>query len=206
MWPTRARAKGGLLGLTGGIGSGKSLAARLIREAGTPVLDADEVAREVVAPGNPAHAEIVAAWPEVRAADGTIDRKRLGSIVFGDPAARTRLESITHPRIVERSLEHARALAAQGHTLVFYEAALLVETGRYRQLDGLVVVTAPEDVRIRRIMARDGITAEEARARMTAQLPEDAKAAVASYLLVNDGDVASLRTRVRDMLAHFRRA
>src|SRR6185369_7225451 len=121
--------------------------------------------------GQPAHAEIAAAWPEVIGPDGAIDRKRLGAKVFADPAARARLESITHPRIQERCLAEARALEAAGHRLAFYEASLLVETGRQGDFDGLVVVTAGEEQQLARVQARDGSTREQALARLKAQLP-----------------------------------
>ena len=117
---------GKLIGLTGNIGSGKSSVARLFTARGIPVIDADGLLREVQAPGQPAHAEIAAAWPETVAPDGGIDRKRLGRIVFADPAARKRLEAITHPRIQELSRARAAALADAGHQLALYEATLLV--------------------------------------------------------------------------------
>ena len=113
---------GKLIGLTGNIGSGKSTVARMFAARGIPVIDADGLLREVQAPGQPAHAEIAAAWPEAVAPDGGIDRKRLGRIVFADPAARKRLEAITHPRIQELSRARAAALADAGHELVLYEA------------------------------------------------------------------------------------
>src|SRR5689334_10260551 len=126
---------GGLkvFGLTGGIGSGKSTVAQLFAARGVAVVDADALAREVVAPGGPAYGDVAAAWPEAIAADGTVDRKRLGGIVFGDPAARARLEAMTHPRIAAAADARFAALAAQGHRLALYEATLLVESGRWRE-------------------------------------------------------------------------
>jgi dephospho-CoA kinase len=195
-----------LLGLTGGIASGKSTVARFIAEQGIPVLDADRLAREVVAPGQPAAAAIAAAWPEVTSAAGTIDRARLGKIVFADPAARARLEAITHPRIQALAAERAAELARQGHRLAFYEASLLVETGRHRALDGLVVVTASIEKQLARAMARDGLTLPEARARLAAQLPLAEKIAVATHLIDNDGDLEATRAQVQALLAGLRRA
>jgi dephospho-CoA kinase len=192
-----------LVGLTGGIGSGKSTVARMIAETGVPVLDADRLAREVVAPGQPAHGEIVAVWPEVAAADGSIDRKRLAALVFADPAARARLEAITHPRIQAASEERARELERQGHSLAFYEASLLVETGRHRELDGLVVVTAPEEQQVRRVMARDGIGEAEVRARMAAQLPLSDKVRAATQVIANDGDLAATRAQVAAVIKSY---
>jgi dephospho-CoA kinase len=190
-----------LVGLTGGIGTGKSTVARMIRAAGVPVLDADVLAREVVAPGQPALAAIAAAWPDVVAADGTLDRKRLGAKVFADPAARARLEAITHPRIQERCQIEAQALEAAGHRLAFYEASLLVETGRQRDFDGLVVVTADEEQQLARVQARDGSTREQALARLRAQLPADEKRKVATHIVDNSGDLEHTRGQVAALIA-----
>jgi dephospho-CoA kinase len=190
-----------LIGLTGGIGTGKSTVAQMIRAGGVPVLDADVLAREVVAPGQPAHAAIAAEWPEVIRPDGSLDRKRLGARVFGDPAARARLEAITHPRIQEKALEAARALEAAGHTLAFYEASLLVETGRHRDFDGLVVVTADEEQQLARVQARDRSTREQALARLRAQMPAAEKRRVATHLIDNSGDLEGTRRQVEKLLA-----
>jgi dephospho-CoA kinase len=195
-----------LVGLTGNIGSGKTTIGRLFAARGIPVIDADELLREVQAPGQPAHAEIAAAWPEAVAPDGRIDRKRLGKIVFGDPdpAARRRLEAITHPRIQELSRARATALAAGGHDLVIYEASLLIESGRDAELDGLIVVTAPDDVRIARVVARDGVSEDDVRARMRAQLPQEEKVRRATYVIANDGDRAATAAQVDRIIARLR--
>jgi len=194
-----------LVGLTGGIGTGKSTVARLIAERGVPVIDADDVARAVVAPGQPAHADIAAAWPEVISpGDGRIDRKKLGAIVFADPAARKRLEGITHRHIQALSDRRAQELARQGQTLAFYEATLLVETGRYRALDGLVVVTASEATQIARTMARDGLGEPEARARIAAQLPQAEKVRAATHVIDNGGTLDETRAQVDRLLRQLR--
>jgi dephospho-CoA kinase len=188
-----------LVGLTGGIGSGKSTVGRMIAELGVPVLDADQIAREVVAPGQPAHAEIAAAFPDVMVAGpsgATIDRKRLGARVFADPAARKRLEAITHPRIQARAQQLAEALEAAGHRLAFYEASLLVETGRHGEFDGLVVVSASEATQIERAMQRDGASRAEVLARLSAQLPLADKRRVATAIIDNDGDLLATRAAV----------
>lgn len=189
-----------LIGLTGGIGSGKSTVARLLAEQGIPIIDADQLARQVTVPGSPALAEIALQWPHVIAPDGGLDRRKLGAAIFASAEARARLEAIMHPRIVALSRQRAQELAAAGHALAFYEASQLVETGRYRELEALVVVDAPEDTRIARVVARDGATADEVRARMAAQLPMAAKRQVATHVLENDGDLATLRGRVAAML------
>jgi dephospho-CoA kinase len=190
-----------LIGLTGGIGSGKSTVGALIRARGIPVLDADQFAREVVAPGTPALAEIAAAWPDVLRADGTLDRKALGAKVFADPAARDRLQAITHPRIHARLQEEARALAAAGHRLAFYEASLLVETGRHREFDGLVVVSASEEQQLARTMARDGLSRAGAEARLRAQMPLEAKRREATHVIDNGGSLEDTRAQVDALLA-----
>jgi dephospho-CoA kinase len=192
--------------LTGNIGSGKTTVGRLLGARGIPVLDADELLREVQAPGQPAHAEIAAAWPEALAPDGRIDRKRLGKIVFGDPdpAVRKKLEAITHPRIQELSRARAAALAADGHDLVIYEASLLIESGRDKEMDALIVVTAPEATRIARVLARDGVSEDDVRARMRAQLPQEEKVRRATHVIANDGDLAATTAQVDQIIARLR--
>ena len=193
-----------LVGLTGGIATGKSTVARLIAERGIPIVDADQLAREAVEPGQPALAEIARLWPQAFIAhDGRLDRKRLGAIVFADPAARRRLEAILHPRISELCAARAAALAAAGHKLAFYEASLLVETGRHRDFDGLVVVTASPETQIERAMARDHLTREQARARIDAQLPMADKVAVATHVIDNSGDPAATAAQVERLLTEL---
>jgi dephospho-CoA kinase len=193
-----------VLGLTGGIGSGKSTVARLIRELGVPVLDADQLAREVVEPGRPALAEVAATWPAAIGPDGRVDRKRLAAIVFADPAQRLRLEAIMHPRIQALGDERLAALADQGATLAFYEASLLVESGRYKDFDGLVVVTASPEAQLARVLARGDLTEAEARARIAAQLPLAAKVPLATHLIDNGADLSSTRTEVERLVASLR--
>lgn len=189
-----------LIGLTGGIGTGKSTVGRLLRARGIPVIDADELARVAVEPGQPALNDIRAAWPGAITPEGRLDRKALGTIVFADPQARRRLENILHPRILTLAHQRAAALARAGHTVAFYEASLLVETGRHRDLDGLVVVDAPEDARRARIAARDGLTDEQVRARIAAQAPMAEKRRVADFIVENDGDVVALEPKVTALL------
>lgn len=193
-----------LVGLTGGIGTGKSTVAQMIRTAGVPVLDADVISRELMVPGQPAYAEIAKRWPEVVGLGGLVDRKKLGARVFSDPAARKELEAITHPRIQRRVLELAQALEQQGHRLAFYEASLLVETGRHREFDGLVVVVADEEQQLARVQARDGCTREAALARLRAQLPAEAKRKVATEIIDNSGDRAQTEAQVAAMISRLR--
>jgi dephospho-CoA kinase len=196
------------VGLTGGIAAGKSAVGRLFRELGAGVVDADEVAREVVERGSEGLAEVVDAFGSgVLAADGSLDRKKLGAIVFDEPELRKKLEGITHPRIAARSMQLMAAIAARGERLAVYEAALLVENGSYRMMQALVVVAAHEPTQIARVMSRDGLDEPGARARIAAQLPLEKKIAVADFVIWNDGTREELAAKVRDvheaLLARF---
>jgi dephospho-CoA kinase len=186
-----------VIGLTGGIASGKSTVARLLADRGAAIVDADQLARQVVEPGRPALAELVARFgTDILAPDGTLDRKRLGAIAFGDPAARADLGRITHPRIAAASAEAIATLAAAGANVVFYEAPLLVENGAHKQLAGLVVVSATPETQLARAMARDGLDAAAARARIAAQAPLEDKLAAATWVVRNDGDADTLAAEV----------
>lgn len=198
------RVKLKLIGLTGGIGAGKSTVARLLRDRGVPVVDADVLARDVVEPGQPAHAEIAATWPEVIDPAGNIDRRRLAAIVFADPNARLRLENMTHPCIRQRVRDVAADFAQQGYDLAFLEAALLVETGFHRDLDGLVLVTADEELRVSRVMARDAASREQVWARLRAQTDDDERRRAASHIIDNSGDEASTAAQVDRLLLALR--
>jgi dephospho-CoA kinase len=195
---------GKLIGLTGNIGSGKSTVARMFAERGVPVIDADGLARELQAPGQAAYAEIAAAWPEAVAPDGQLDRRRLADIVFADAGALRRLEAIMHPRIQKLSRDRADAFAEAGHPLALYEASLLIESGRDKELDGLIVVTASPAARIARVVARDGLREDEVRARMRAQLPQEEKVRLATHVIDNDGDLVATEAQVDHVLAILR--
>lgn len=192
-------------GLTGGIASGKSSVARRFRDRGVPVVDADQVARDVVAPGTEGLAAVVEAFGDgVLAADGSLDRKRLAAVAFADDDARRRLNAILHPRIAVRTAQLGAELAASGAPLACYEAALLVENGVADAFRPLVLVAAPEREQIRRAMARDAMTEDEALARIRAQMPIDAKRKVADHVIENDGDRAHLDRRADEVLAAIR--
>jgi dephospho-CoA kinase len=185
------------VGLTGGIASGKSTVAAMLREMGAAVVDADALAREVVEPGEPALAEIARRFgPGVIAADGRLDRAALARIVFADEEARRDLGAITHPRVAALAAERTRALADAGAPIVFYEAALLVENGLHRGLSALIVVAVPPEVQLERLIRRDGLSADEARARLAAQLPLAEKIRVADYVIDNAGTVEDTRRQV----------
>jgi dephospho-CoA kinase len=186
-----------IIGLTGGIASGKSLVAATLRELGAPVVDADLLARQVVEPGQPALAELAARFgPDVIAADGTLDRKRVGEIVFADPAARADLNRITHPRIAAAGQAEILRHTEAGAKVIIYEAALIVENGMHRALGGLIVVAVPREVQLARLMKRDGIDATAAEQRLAAQLPLGDKVAVATHVIDNAGTPAETRAQV----------
>jgi dephospho-CoA kinase len=192
-------------GLTGGIASGKSTVARMLADLGVPVVDADQVARDVVAPGQPALDEIVRAFgPEVLQPDGALDRKRLGARVFADDAARARLNAITHPRIALETQARLAQLAAAGHPLAVYEATLLVENGTHRLLAGLIVCKVDEAEQVARAMRRDHLSADEARARLAAQAPLADKLAVADHVIDTSGTVEQTRHQVTALLERLR--
>jgi dephospho-CoA kinase len=182
-------------GLTGGIATGKSSVARQFRQAGLEVIDADAVAREVVEPGRPALAELAARFPGVLRPDGTLDRKALGERVFGDDAARAALNAITHPRIAQAVLEKTLELEARGVTRLVYEAPLLIENRLHEGMDGVVLVVAPPAVQLARLMARDGLTEAQARARIAAQLPLDEKRRHARWIIDNGGTPEATRAQ-----------
>jgi dephospho-CoA kinase len=195
-------AKKPTIGLTGGIASGKSSVSRALRELGVVVVDADQIAREVVEPGSEGLRDVVAAFgPSVLAADGSLDREKLAAVVFGDDAARKRLQAITHPRIGRLSAERIAAGLVSSAPYVVYDAPLLVEVGAHRGLDALIVVAASEADQVARARARDGVDEVAVRARIAAQLPLAQKTAVADYVIDNDGSLEDLQRRVRDVHA-----
>jgi dephospho-CoA kinase len=190
-----------LFGLTGGMGSGKSTVAARLRARGLPVIDADVLAREVVAPGTDGLLALVEAFgPSIVDASGSLDRKAVARIAFADAAGRRTLDAITHPRIARLAAERAAALAAAGAPLACYEAALIVENGAADRFRPLVVVTCPEDVQIARIRARDGASVEEALARIRAQKPLAEKAAAADFVIDTTGPIEQTHARADEVL------
>jgi len=183
--------------LTGGIASGKTTVANLFASRGVPLIDTDVIAREVVEPGQPALAAVVAAFgPSVLDADGRIDRRRMRDRVFNDPAARKQLEGILHPAIraeMERQSAHA---PGPYQVLVI---PLLAEGGRRGHIDRVLVVDATEALQIERLMRRDGSTREQALAALSSQAKRDARLAIADDVIVNDGDAAALDARVDEL-------
>ena len=185
------------IGLTGGIASGKSTVTRMFGELGVPCVDADQIAREVVEPGTPGLRDVVEAFgAEVLSVDGSLDRKKLGALVFANPALRDRLNAIVHPVIRERSAERLQELSRPGVPYVLYDAALLVENGLHHAFDALVVVRSSPEVQRERLRKRDGLSDTEITQRLDAQMPEDEKAAAADHVVDNSGTLEATRAQV----------
>jgi dephospho-CoA kinase len=197
------------VGLTGGIGSGKSEVSRRLAALGAAVLDADKAAREVVAPGTPGLAQVVDAFgPGVLASDGSLDRPGLGKIVFGDEAARAKLNGIIHPlvRAYMRAAEE-RAIADGGASAVIvHDIPLLAEGGQARSsgFDLIVVVDVPPELQVERLVRQRGMTAEDATARMAAQATREQRLAIADIVIDNSGPLADLDSRVKEAWTELR--
>lgn len=184
-----------MVGLTGGIGAGKSVVARRLAELGAVVIDSDLLAREVVEPGTEGLAEVVAAFgPGVLTPDGALDRPALGRIVFGDDGKRRTLEGIIHPRVRVRAGEIAAA--AGPDAVVVNDVPLLVESGLAPLYQVVIVVIAAEDVRVARLVRERGMSEADARARIAAQASDEQRLAVADIVITNDGDLEGLRSQV----------
>jgi dephospho-CoA kinase len=190
-----------LVGLTGGIATGKSTVSAMFAHLGAKVVDADLLAREVVMPGQRAFVEIVQEFgPDVIQADGQLDRKRLGAIVFADAVRRKRLEQITHPAIRVRQQRILSVYEEEGFDgLVIWDAAVLIESGGAAAMDRLVVVTADALTELARLMARDGFPEEEARRRIASQMPLAEKVKLADYVIDNSGTRDATERRVREV-------
>lgn len=187
-----------LIGLTGSIGAGKSTVAARLKALGAYVIDADEVAREVSSRGSEGLREIVSAFGEgVLQADGALDRKKLAAIVFAEEEKRLALNAVLHPRILNAMRKRAaEVLAAKKNAIVVYDMPLLIETGEHARVDSVWLVTASDEARIARVMARDACTRDEARSRIAAQMPQEEKCAYAHEIIDNSGDLNALYARV----------
>ncbi|MDH6227493.1 MULTISPECIES: dephospho-CoA kinase [Streptomyces] len=186
------------VGLTGGIGAGKSEVSRLLVEHGAVLIDADRIAREVVEPGTPGLAAVVEAFgPEVLAADGSLDRPRLGAIVFADPGKRAVLNSIVHPLVGERS--RALEAAAPADAVVVHDVPLLTENGLAPLYDLVVVVDAAPATQLDRLTGLRGMSEEDARARMSAQATREQRLEIADIVIENDVPLPELERRVAEV-------
>ncbi|GAC1322131.1 MAG: hypothetical protein NVSMB13_00010 [Mycobacteriales bacterium] len=191
------------MGLTGGIGSGKSEVARRLSARGAVVIDADVIARAVVEPGTPGLAAVVAEFgPGVLRPDGSLDREALGRTVFGDPDARRRLNAIVHPLVGEQTQQEYAA--APPDAIVVHDVPLLVENGLAPAYDVVVVVDAPEPVRLGRLTRLRGMTETDARQRIAAQASDDERRAVADVLIDNGGELAALEPQVERVWTSLR--
>lgn len=185
-----------VIGLTGGIASGKSTAARILGSFGAAVVDADNIARQVLQPGTDAfHAVVERFGRSMLLPDGSLDRVKLGELVFANPDARQDLEAITHPAIMAASA-NAIVVAAQTAQVIFYEAALLFEGGRDRAFVETWLIAVPEDLQLQRLMQRNQLSETEARSRIQAQMPLNEKLKRASLTIWNDSDESQLHERL----------
>ena len=186
------------LGLTGGIGSGKSTVSARLAAHGAVVIDYDQLARDAVEVGTPALAAIAERFgPGVIAPDGTLDRPALGAVVFGDDAARSDLEAITHPAIIDLAV--AMEATVPDDSVVVHDHPLLIEMGMAAFCDLVVVVDVPKDVQVERLVELRGMTEEDARARMAAQTSREERRAEADVVLENTGSIADLEARVDEL-------
>jgi dephospho-CoA kinase len=186
------------VGLTGGVASGKSTVSAILQELGAVVIDADQLAREVVAPGTEGLARVVEEFgPEVLDAAGELDRPALGAIVFADEGARRRLEAIVHPLVRARGRE-LEAAAPEG-ALVVHDIPLLAETGQAERFDAVIVVDAPVETQVDRMLSERGWTREDAESRVAAQATREQRRAVATYVIDNTGTLEDLRDRVTEV-------
>jgi dephospho-CoA kinase len=195
------------VGLTGGIGSGKSEVARRLAEHGAVLIDADVAARKVVEPGSPGLAQVAEAFgDEVLRPDGSLNRERLGEIVFGDPGLRAKLNAIVHPLVREWMQEAERAaVQADGDAVVVHDVPLLAESRGTAGFAAVIVVDVPPDLQLERLVSRRGMPEEQARARMAAQASREQRLAVADIVIDNSGSLGDLDRRVAEVWAGLER-
>lgn len=191
------------VGLTGGVASGKSSVSGILRELGAVVIDADQLAREVVAKGTPGLEQVVAAFgADILTEDGEMDRAKVGAIVFADEEQRRVLESIVHPLVFERIV--ALESAAGAADLVVHDIPLLAESGRAHTFDAVIVVDAPAEVQVERMVRERGWTREEAEARIAAQASREDRRQIATYVIDNTGTLDDLRRQVAEVVSQLR--
>lgn len=191
------------VGLTGGVASGKSTVSAILAELGAVVIDADALAREVVARGTPGLDAVVAEFgPALLTPDGELDRPAMGRLVFGDEGSRKRLEAIIHPLVIERMA--ALEAAAGEDKVVVHDIPLLVEGGRADTFDAVVVVDAPRDLQVERMLSDRGWTREDAESRIAAQATREERRAIATHVIDNNGSLEELRARVEAVFAEIR--
>lgn len=189
-----------LIGLTGGIGSGKSTVAQLLADQGWAVVDADRIARDIVEPGQPALAELAAAFgDDILRTDGSLDRGLLASRAFASPEQTEVLNSITHPRIQDETQARLIAAGRAGEEFVVYDMPLLVDNGLDKGMDATIVVDVEAEERVRRLVEFRGLNEADARRRIAAQIPDDVRLAAADYVIDNNGPRQALDAQVREV-------
>jgi len=195
------------IGLTGGIASGKSLVAQVLRRLGCEVIDTDAIARDVVVPGTEGWQAVVTEFgPQILAADGTIDRAKLASIIFADAGRREILNSLLHPLIIRAVGEQVAAIKARAPgAVVVVDVPLLIECNMQNDFDEVMVVWTPRETQIARLMTRDGLGEEEARERIASQLPLDQKRECATFVVENDADREKTAEQVEKYFLHLPR-
>ncbi|MEZ5422948.1 MAG: dephospho-CoA kinase [Pyrinomonadaceae bacterium] len=191
------------VGLTGSIATGKSFVTRYLRELGAEVIDADQAARMVVEKGTPGLEAVVREFgTEILAPDGTLDRKKLGSIVFADEAKRLKLNSIIHPLVIEMQDEWLASVEERKKdAIAVVDAALMIESGGYKRFDKLIVVVAEPAVQLARLMARDNLSESEAKRRIDAQMPQDEKRKFADHVIDTSNGYEDTKRRTREVFA-----
>jgi dephospho-CoA kinase len=196
-----------IVGLTGGVASGKTAVSEVLKEEGAYIIDADQIARELVQPHGPAWNELVRTFGEkILQEDGSIDRKKLADWVFGDPNQRKLLNQILHPLITEEMDRRTREIGQKNpKAVVVIDAPLLIEVGYHRRVDKLMVVTSTEAEQIERLKVRDGINSEEALRILSSQMPVEEKVKLADFVIRNEGSLAEVRERAKEVFGELKK-
>jgi dephospho-CoA kinase len=196
-----------IVGLTGGVASGKTTISQLLREEGAYLIDADQIAREVVRPHTPAWNELTQVFgKEILQEDGSIHRKRLAAKVFSDPEQRNLLNQILHPRIKAEMNKRVKEIGQKDpHAIIVIDAALLIELGDHREMDKVIVVTATEKQQIERLKKRDGVDQKEAQKVLSSQMPLEEKMKVADFVICNERSFEETKRRVREVFQELKR-
>jgi len=196
-----------IVGLTRGVGSGKTIVSQTLREEGAYLIDADQIARELVTPHSPTWNELVQVFgKEILNEDESIDRKGLAQRVFSNPKERTLLNQVIHPRIKEEiKRRKEEILQKDPEAIIIIDAALLVERGDHREMDKVIVVVAPDDQRIERLKRRDGMSEEEAKKVISSQMPQEEKMRVADFVIRNEGTLEETKQRARELFQELKR-
>jgi dephospho-CoA kinase len=189
-----------VVGLTGGMASGKSIVSRTLKELGLPIIDADLIAREMVKPGKIGYREIIDHFGKgILNPDETINRRRLARIIFSDSKEREKLNSILHPRIIREIKKRIEDFEKKGEKMVMVDAALLIEAGQLSLVDKLIVVTVSPKIQIKRLAERDHLTEKEAKERISTQMPLFEKMKLADYVIDNSGSVRKTIKRTKEV-------